>query len=74
MTSVARKFSDHDLAALLARGVPVAQAAAIHGIDRRTVQRRLNDRAFRRLVAKFRAEIDARLVGDAAKQLVDVGD
>jgi hypothetical protein len=73
MVSAAAKFADHDLAMSLAKGVPVGQAAAIHGLDRKTVSRRLKDPAFRRLLAKFRAEIDARLVDDAARQLADVG-
>jgi hypothetical protein len=63
------KMNDHNLAVTIARGTPVPQAAAIHGLHRVTVYRKLENTAFRRLVAKLRSEIDAKLVDDAVKQL-----
>ena len=65
---------DSVLALALASGQSVTAAAAQAGIDRRTVQRRLADPAFRRQVAGFRDELLAAALGRLADHLTRAAD
>jgi len=57
------------LALALAGGQPIAAVAEQFGLNRRTIERRLADPAFRRLVADFRGQLIATALGLLAENM-----
>jgi hypothetical protein len=60
---------DSFIALALASGTSVTAAAEQAGVDRKTVQRRLADPAFRRMVAEYRSELIASALGRTADNM-----
>jgi hypothetical protein len=62
------------IALALAAGTSVSAAAEQAGVDRKTVQRRLADPAFRRQVAVYRSELIASALGRTADNMARAAD
>jgi hypothetical protein len=65
---------DAVLALALATGASINDAAERIGVDRKTIQRRLADPEFRRLVSEFRGELIATTLGRMADKMTRAAD
>jgi transposase-like protein len=69
MSQFVASEKDPMLALALAGGQPIAAVADQFGLSRRTIERRLADPAFRRLVADFRGQLIAAALGLLAENM-----
>ncbi|MFL5341755.1 MAG: hypothetical protein ACJ8F7_16545 [Gemmataceae bacterium] len=74
MSQIDASEKDVLLAMAVATGTTLAAAAEQGGVCRRTVERRLADPAFRRLVADLRTELISRAVGRMADNMTRAAD
>ncbi|MCE9567791.1 MAG: hypothetical protein K8U57_37810 [Planctomycetes bacterium] len=66
-----RSAADESLAAALAAGKTVADAATVAGVSETTVYRRLREPLFRARVSELRGEMTSRAAGQLADGLAD---